>query len=109
MSHYTVMEVRGRRASPGELTSPGAGGGGPELPWIFPPQPTDFLHRETRAEEMSVGVASQGARAFVSVQARTIRKSQDQEAGFSSLGSQKIHLGALTGKFLDSEVLSLKG
>ena len=56
-----------------------------------------------------MGVASQGARAFVSVQARTIRKSQDQEAGFSSLGSQKIHLGALTGKFLDSEVLSLKG
>lgn len=107
MSHYTVMEVRGWGASPGELPSPGAGGGGPEPPWIFPPQPMDFLHRETWAEEMSVGVASQGARAFVSVQARTIRKSH-QKAGFSSLGSQKIHLGALTGKLLDSEVLSLK-
>lgn len=47
-----------------------------------------------------MGVASQGVRAFVSVQAWTIRKSQDQEAAFSSLGSQKIHLGALTGKFL---------
>lgn len=50
-----MMEVRGWGASPGELPSPGTGGGGPEPPWIFPPQPMDFLHRETQAEEMPGG------------------------------------------------------
>lgn len=51
-----MMEVGGWGASPGGVTSPGAGGGGGRATLDIPlPQPMDFLHRDRRAEEMPGG------------------------------------------------------
>lgn len=77
MSHYTVMEVRGWE-HPQRLPSPGTGGGGAEPPWTFPPAHGFPAQRDAGRGRCLVGMASQGVRAFVSVQAGPLRKSQDQ-------------------------------